>query len=225
MAAAVLERIEPDLLTYALDRVVKSKEEGLGLTPTELIRFAGALGDLELAWRALPPSSHHRVKAAVEGAELRSLLDHGLFTRRLPTEIANIVNERRERLNVGNLLDVASLNPGLNFTQAAIKVFSESKSFRTAEENMDRLILPVAREMSVGDVKSVIAAFIANNQIHFASGMPDLMLKFFNLTLGRFTECSTEWWGLREAVQSFDKAGGYYSYPHLQEAIISEPPF
>lgn len=225
LAAHALERIEPDLLSDALNKIVKGKEEGPGLTATELIRFAGALGDLDLAWLALPASSHHRVKAAVEAADLRSLLDHGVFTRRLPDGIAAAVNGRRENLNVANLVEVVSENPDLSFTQAAIKVFEDSGNFRSAESNMARMILPIAKEMSPSDVKSVIAAFIDNNQIHFASGMPDMMLKFFNSTRGHFTECVTEWYTLREAVQSFDRAGGYYSYSELQEAIYSEPPF
>ncbi|MGW0434682.1 hypothetical protein ACWDV4_19370 [Micromonospora sp. NPDC003197] len=225
LAAHALERIQPELLSHALNKVVKNKEEGLGLTATELIRFAGALGDLDLAWLALPASSHSRVRAAVEAADLGSLLDHGLFTRQLPEGIAAVVNSRREHLNVGNLMDVVTQNPELSFTQAAIKVFADSGSFRAAEANMARLILPIAKEMSASDIKSIIAIFVHNNQIHFASGMPDLMLKFFHSTVGHFTECATDWYTLSAAMQSFDQAGGYYSYPDLREAIDSEPPF
>lgn len=225
LAAHALDRIEPTLLLEALNKVVKGKEEGLGLSELELIRFAGALGDLDLAWMALPESSHHRVKAAVEGADLGTLLDHGLFVRRLPQSLSAVVDARREQLGVGDLLSVVSQNPDLDYRQAAIKTFAESGSFRSAEVNMSRLIMPIAREMRDSDIRSVLSAFMANNQIHRASQMPDLMVKFFNATTSRFSECVTEWFSLQQFVRSLDADGGYYSYPALQEAIDSEPPF
>ena len=58
LAAHALELIEPGLLSDALAAVVTKREQGSGLVDADLMCFSGNLGDMQLAWDALPESSH-----------------------------------------------------------------------------------------------------------------------------------------------------------------------
>ena len=79
MAARALERIEPGLLTEALATVVTKREEGPGLSDDELLCFTANLGDMPLAWQALPDSSHVKVYETLKNADVQQLVDHGIF--------------------------------------------------------------------------------------------------------------------------------------------------
>jgi hypothetical protein len=225
LAAHALDRIEPELLKAALMRVVRAREEGPGLSQVELVRFAGMLGDLSVSWQVLPTTSHHRVMAAIENASVAHLVDHGLFTRRLPEEYASVVRRRQEELSVADLQETVTQNPDLSYMEAAVKMLAESGSFRQAERNMERHILPVAHQMDVPDIRRVLDAFRDNRQIHFASKMPDLMLDFFHRTTQHYLGCYFDWLAVQEGVAALDTKGGYYSYPGLSKAIDDQVPF
>jgi hypothetical protein len=220
-----LDLIEPELLREALVGVIRKKEEGPGLSDRELLRFAGTLGDMDLAWSTLPESSHPRVRAAIATATLTDLVDHGVLTRKLPEECQVVADRRREELDLTSLLEVVRRYPGLSYVEAALLALDESQSFRQAEQNMRDLILPLSGSLTAADVHRVIRTFIENSQIHYAGAMPDLMSEFFMRTRHLYLSCMTQWGDVKSAIASFDKHGSHYSYPRLIRLIDDEVPF
>ena len=86
LAAHALELIEPGLLSDALAAVVTKREQGSGLVDADLLCFSGNLGDMQLAWDALPESSHSRVRELLKNAPVQQLIERHIFARDLTEE-------------------------------------------------------------------------------------------------------------------------------------------
>ena len=182
MAARALERIEPGLLTEALSTVVTRREEGPGLSDDELLRFTANLGDMPLAWQALPDASHVKVYETLKNSGVQQLVDHGIFACALTAEAREAVDARLGELDDVQLAEVIGQDPDpRRFGYAAIAALQQSKTNEDATQIMDtRLVLPLALTMTDGQVRSVLACLQDNPQVRMAADMPPLFAEFFD---------------------------------------------
>ena len=224
LCAHALERIQPVLLSEALSAVVTKREEGAGLTVEELLCFTANLGDMSLAWQALPESSHARVYEVLRSASVQQLVDHAIFACALTAEAQKVVDDRHRELDNRQLVEVIGQAPDLRFVQAAVEAFKESAAYRIAERNMETLVLPLAPVMTADQVRAVLASVKENTQVRMASRMPPLMTEFFDRSESTFTECFGDWYDLTQWLADttpHQDASGYYAYPELWARVHS----
>ena len=156
LAAHALELIEPGLLSDALAAVVTKREQGSGLVDADLLCFSGNLGDMQLAWDALPESSHSRVRELLKNAPVQQLIERHIFARDLTEEAKRIVEGRMADLDREQLAEVISQAADPRFTDLAINEFRESPEYTEAEQNMESLVLPLAPVMTGDQVREVL---------------------------------------------------------------------
>lgn len=225
MAAHALERIEPGLLTEALSTVVTRREEGPGLSDDELLRFTANLGDMPLAWQALPDASHVKVYETLKNAGMQQLVDHGIFACALTAQAREGVDARLSELDDVQLAEVISQDPdSRRFGHAAIVALQQSKTNNDATRIMDTLVLPLARMMNQGQVRSVLACLQDNPQVRMAAGMPPLFAEFFDRAGDTFASCYDDWFGLvqwlADTAPHRDPAN-HFAYPELWDRVHS----
>lgn len=216
LAAHSMERIEPGLLSEALTSVVMKREQGRGLTDDELLRFTGNLGDMQLAWQALPGASHVRVHEALKSTPVQQLVDHRVFACDLAGEAKDIVETRLADLDSRQLAEVIGQSPGLRYVGAAIDALRESASYREAEERMQTLVIPLAAVLTAAQIREVLDCFRANPQVRRAYQMPPLLVQFFEKTESAFTDCYADWYDLADWLADTARdPEDYYAYPDL----------
>lgn len=218
LSAHALELIDPSLLSDALAAVVTKREEGSGLVDADLLCFIGNLGDMQLAWGALPDSSHARIRELLKNAPVEQLIEHHIFARGLAEEARDITESRLTDLNREQLAGVIGQSADTRFTALAISVFRESPEYTEAEQNMESLVLPLAPVMTAGQVREVLDAVRGNQQIRMAVEMPELFVQFFDRTEPRFAECYLDWYDLADwliATAPHSDPEHYAAYPEL----------
>lgn len=218
LAAHALERIEPDLLTDALASVITKREQGAGLVDTEFLCFTANLGDMQLAWEALPGSSHSRVREVLKNIPVEQLIEHRIFARSLAEEAQHIVEGRLSDLNREQLAEVIGLAADPRFTDLAINEFRESPEYSEAEQNMESLVLPLAPVMTTGQVREILDAIRSNPQIRMAVEMPALLVQFFDRAEPQFAGCYRDWYDLTDwllTTAPHSDPDHYAAYPEL----------
>jgi hypothetical protein len=218
LAAHALELIEPGLLSDALAAVVTKREEGSGLVDADLLCFIGNLGDMQLAWGALPDSSHARVHELLKNSPVEQLIEHHIFVRGLAEEAGDIIETRLTDLNREQLAEVIGQTADTRFTALAISEFRESPEYAEAEQNMESLVLPLASVLTADQVREVLDSVRGNQQIRMAVEMPELFVQFFDRTEPRFAECYLDWYELTDwliASAPHSDSEHYAAYPEL----------
>jgi len=226
-SAQALERIEPGLLHDALVEVVQRREEGPGLTDEELVMMVGTLGSLSATWDAFPDSSRPRVAAHLAAAPLDELVDAGVFAADVEGEpIASAISSRLNELNGTQLGRVLAQHPQPKYQDAAVAVLASSRSYRSAESNMENLILPLAHRMHGDTVRKVLGILLDNDQVRNAAAMPDLMERFFVASKGVIGSTWLDWSDICEKLAELTEGPDeYYSYPGLRARVEAELPF
>jgi hypothetical protein len=225
MAARALERIEPGLLTDALSTVVTRREEGPGLSDDDLLRFTANLGDMALAWQALPDASHVKVYETLKNADVQQLVDQGIFACALIAEAREAVDVRLEELDDVQLSEVIGQDPdSRRFGASAIAALQQSRTNDAATRIMDTLVLPLARTMTHEQVRSVLTCLQDNPQVRMAADMPPMFTEFFDRTGDTFASCYDDWltlvqW-LADTAPHRDSAN-HFAYPELWARVLS----
>jgi len=197
MSARALERIAPGLLTDALSTVVTKREQGPGLADDELLRFTANLGDMSLAWRALPETSHTRVYEALKNADIQRLVDFGIFGCALTVAAKEAVDARLGELDDIQLAEAIGQEPDARrFGRPAIAALQRSQTHDDATHTMETLVLPLTTTMTADQVRAVLACLQDNPQVRMAAGMPPLFTEFFDRAHPTFTDCYSDWFDL-----------------------------
>ena len=222
LSAHALERIQPALLSDALSAVVTKREEGPGLSVDELLCFTGNLGDMTLAWQALPNASHARVREALKNVPVRQLVDRRVFACELVGEAKEIVDRRLAELDSGQLAEVIGQSPDQRYVQAAIDALREAPGHLEAVRCMMNLVLPLSPGMTAAQVRDVLAVFQDNTQVRMALEMPPMLVTFLEQTEGVFADCYEDWYELvdwlGDTAPHRDQRN-YYAYPELRERV------
>jgi hypothetical protein len=225
LCAHALEQIQPALLEDALSSVVAKREENTGLSDDELLRFAANLGDMQLAWQALPDASHGRVYAVLKSADVQHLVDSGVFSCALIAEARESVDERLGELDDVQLAAVIGLAPDARrFGDAAVGVLARATTHDAAAGAMQTLVLPLAAALTPDQVRAVLGCLQDNPQVRMAAAMPPLLNEFFDATSATFTDCYEDWLTLVQWLADTAprrNPDGPLGYPELSNKVFS----
>ena len=225
MSARALERIAPGLLVDALSAVITRREQGPGLTDDELLRFTANLGDMPLAWQAVPDASHVKVYLTLKNADIGQLVGCGVFTCALTAEAQEAVDARLAELTGVQLATVIGQEPDARrFGYAAIAALERSQAPDDAARVMETLVLPLATAMTPAQVRAVIACLQDNPQVRMASRMPSLFSQFFDAAEQTFASCYEDWFTLVQWLADTAPrrdAADRFAYPDLWARVHS----
>jgi len=223
MCAHALERIEPGQLVTALSAVVTRREQGPGLTDMELLRFTANLGDMSLAWNALPESSHTRVFEMIKNAAVQDLIEHGVFACALTQEATEAVDARIPELSAVQLAEVIGQDPDARrFSGVAIGALRDARTHDDAEWAMETLVLPLAGALTEDQVRAVLACLQDNPQVRMAPAMPSAFAEFFDAAAATFANCYQDWLDLVDWLVStapHRDAANRFAYPELWRKV------
>ncbi len=112
--------------------------------------------------------------------------------------------------------------PRAEFSQEAIRLFSNATSFKDAGDLGKRVLLPIAPHLTASDVGAMLIAASSNAQIWSAGEMPDILKQFFDLTedLGESTRAHWESFIQFIGTQGFSE-GSLYNYDDVRERMKS----
>jgi hypothetical protein len=221
LAAHAIQSLDPKLLEDAFKQVVTKKEEGTGLTDHQWLLLLGTLGDLRSIWALIPSSSEPRIRQLLSNAPIGEMIKSGVFGIALQDPYEELISSRLDEDHDPNTLrNLVSLTRRRELVPQVLAVFAESDSFVEAEWKMSNLVLPIADSLARDDVRQILGAFRANEQIQLARRMPRLMENFFRITGSLSQSMKNDWKQFSDFVMELDETGGFYSYPGVR-ALIS----
>ena len=167
------------------------REEGPGLSDDELLSFAANLGDMTLAWQALPRTLPRQ--------GLRDAQKRGRTTARrsrhlacaLTAEAREAVDARLGELDDVQLAEVIGQEPdSRRFGPAAIAALQQSgQTTERRAASWGRSYFRSRGTMTDGQVRSVLACLQDNPQMRMAADMPPLFAEFFDGRSTRSPSC------------------------------------
>lgn len=194
------------------------------MTDTDLLRAVGAIGSFSQTWRHLGSENLARVRTLLGNTDGDSLIDERAFASGLPAEATIHANYTSaiERLTPDQLeLMTRKPYPKNQWVPGVLDQVRAVGSWRGGERAM-RMVLRVAEEMSLDDVRVVAAEFVTNDQIHHAGDVPQLLERLVERT-AQIPGAREVW---REALDTYgatrdpDPDGeDWYSYSEARAAL------
>src|SRR4051812_9647666 len=100
--------------------------------------------------------------------------------------------------------------PVAELSDEAIRIFSESNGWRTAEARAKNLIVPLAQSFTADQVDRMLDATLRNDQIWDAAEIPEILANVFRLTHHLLPATARKWKALLENVEKL-RPGGYWN--------------
>jgi hypothetical protein len=101
--------------------------------------------------------------------------------------------ERLETVEEQMLQRLIRVRPDVAYASSAINLLEKSGAFRTGEDRLQLLVLPLAPILTVEHLEQIMHIFENNDQITFASRAADLMLELFNGTSHLGEQAKVAW--------------------------------
>lgn len=152
-------------------------------------------------------------------------------------EMANMLTSGFASFSREQQIRILELAPIQEFIPNGIRFLSEASSFRSAESILEKIILPMARNMTAAQVVETVEAVQENDQVNSAKESPRLLVQFFNTTLTHLPSTAGAWGEfLHHMIDASDDVDDYYAYPALAAEYarngqviptptVIEPPF
>lgn len=216
LAFASVGRIRPDLFEREIPSFVKkTADEAAEPEFLELLRFVAAESR---CWEWMGESARIRLTEMLT----KNSLSVGCFDAFPVPDVARVLMPRFSCLDSEQKFNIMSENPGPHFVPDAIKLYSDSTSFRTAELRGEKLVLTHAKFFTATHLIETLDGAIANkyNQILSAAGSSEILCRLFDARID-LLPATREAWGrlhqtLVEKIMQTD-----YDYPRLTEKLAT----
>lgn len=192
------------------------------MSDPDLLRTLGAIGAFKQTWQHVGDDSLARLRTLLGSASVQILIDERAFASGPPAEpgLTAAYLSAIARLDPDDLATMTRKPyPKVQWVPGVLDVVRDVRSYRDGERAI-RLVLRVADQMTLGDVRAVADAFVTNDQIHHASDVPQL--------LERLVEQTTSIVGARDvwraAFDAYDaqqqpEYKEFYSYAEARAAV------
>lgn len=164
----------------------------LRVSDEELYRAIFFVASIPISWELLDVATQIKLRNYVETAPKESLSRRLHYAVRIPS-LRDLAIVRLKEADAEILAKVIAVDPSVDFVDLALKLFQNAGSFRGAEVLCGSLILPLASVFKARHVLKVLDAFFENNQIGYASGIPEMYLTLFQQT-ARIAEGTEKGW-------------------------------
>lgn len=220
LAFASVGRIRPDLFEREIPPFVKkTADEAAEPEFLELLRFVAADSR---CWEWMGASAQIRLTEMLTKNSLPVLLSVGCFDAFHVPDVARVLMPRFSSLDSEQKFNIMSENPGPQFVSDAIKLYSDSSSFRTAELRGEKLILTHAKFFTAGHMIETLDGAIENkyNQILAAAGSSEILCKLFDARIDLLPATSEAWGSLHQTLVEKTMETDY-EYPKLTEKLLA----
>lgn len=189
------------------------------LSDHDLLRTIGAVGTYAIAWDSLGPENVARARVLLSTSSLDALIQERVFASGVPAhpDVARSYQEALGRLDADKLdLLTKGPYPKAQWVDVALRELDNVITWRGGERMM-RILLMLASELGLDDVRRIADQFLTNDQINRASDVPQLLLRLVEGTM--LIVGAREVWieTLVHYRESYTRSrtsdpGGYYSY-------------
>lgn len=221
-SALVLDDIAPASLAEALDAVVGRVEKDTGLSDLRIVRFIGALGELSTAWDSVPETSVPRFVTLVESFDFEQLASWAVLSATTPVDaVEKAIDKRLQAASDDELQAVIAVRRAKKHLPLAMERFTGSRGWRPAERRMELMVLPLARFMTVDDLRLLRSTLQTNEQVREASSMPPLLEQLYDVT-SDVSGAQAEWEDIVSDLAGKAPDGDpehYYAYPQLRARV------
>jgi len=188
---------------------------------TALLRICSYIEADSRIWTWLSEPVRLRIRRMLESSNVAVLKEFSVFSALSVPELSGELLARFDSFDRNTQISVAAENPCRELVGRAIALYSTSGGWRSAEANGQSLILNFVRFLEAQDIKKILDAVVANDQIWAASGTPATLGTFFDLTLPMLVETRPHWQDFVDSMTA--KSGGntpdHYAYPSIRAKL------
>ncbi len=173
-------------------------------------------------WGWVSESVRIRVKTLLDAATLDALKATGAFDAFAIPELASILLARFDAFDESTQINIISENPRREFIQKAIALYRDARGWRHAESLGRTLMVPLAPLFGANDIRQVLDAVAANEQIWAASGTSAILETIFELSQSLLAESRPYWQGFVDHMAS--ERGNqteHFAYPAIRAKLAT----
>lgn len=190
--------------------------------PDELLLSISAFveGDTRV-WEWMSEPTRIRYTQLLQTADADTLKQHSAFDAFAIPELAEILLSRFDDFNQRTQISIISEHPRQEFVAKALEIYGTAHGFRIAEELGRGLIVRLATYFKAEDIRKLLAAVMANDQISNAGGTPEILVAVFEQTTALLPSTNDSWWNFVDEMTEREDGNetAYYAYPALREKI------
>lgn len=173
-------------------------------------------------WDWVSESVRIRIKTLLGTATLDALKATGAFDAFAIPELASILLARFDAFDEATQTNIISENPRREFIPKAIALYRDARGWRHAESLGRALMVPLAPLFAADDIRHVLDAVVANEQIWAASGTSGILETVFELSQSLLAESRPHWQGFVNRMAS--ERGNqteHFAYPAIRAKLAT----
>ena len=144
-------------------------------------------------WEMLDEPTHIKCKQFVESYSPHSIPDDALISALSIEPLRGPLMERLSELDDAELHVLVERCPRPELSEMAIAHFAKSGTFRTAEARGKVALYRYGKYLTVPQIRQVLKAIPANNQIWDASNIPPIVSTFFRIVKPHLDSLKDDW--------------------------------
>ena len=195
-------------------------EIAAGLDDRELSNIFPLLDSDARFWDWLDSPTQLRMKELIRRTDFEHLSDGSIFAALNVDELTSVLSASLRQSTSSGVQRVG--DPRTDAINLVVDCYARAFSFREAERLGQVLVLPVARYLSAGDVRSVLTAARDNQQIWDAAGTPGILSNLLDAARHHLAETEPAWREFLDFVAG-EGAGQHFSGLGAALDAISSP--
>lgn len=216
----VLKNLKRARMFAALNAIIEMyREQSEGVLRDLLPKLAAAQPDKSFyrvvfyiarvrgAWNFLGDAGQIKAANYIENAKDEDAYRFLPYAVQVP-QLKPLAKKRLVNASAETLGRVIKNSKSGEYAELAVPIFKKAGSFRRAEALFEDLILPQAEYIPSSEAKKVLEAFCENNQIAYASRIPDLYIEFLQATDGLANELKPKWKQVHEMIKKEEAIAG-----------------
>jgi len=172
-------------------------------------------------WSWLSENARLRVRNLLAKAPVDDLKKFDTLELRAISELSEILVARFNTFDVATQKNLLLAYPRPEFIEAAIAMYSNVRSYRSAEDIGQTIITRFAPFFSVQDVIQLLNVVEENDQIWCAGGTPKILQNVFDMTSAILPETKARWTSFLDLM--LKNANGnpeaFFAYPDLRKRL------
>jgi hypothetical protein len=166
------------------------------------------IGSDPRCWSWLDEAAKSQLKAYIKSSLNQTNIHISIFKMIVISDLKPIIIEIFNDFSVAKQINIIKSIPQPEFAEQAIKLYSGSGSYRSAESLGESLILPMIACFRLTDIQKILKVVQENDQIYDAGGTPKIMLEIYEKTNQHLPSLKENWKELFKIL--WDKKYSYW---------------
>ena len=186
-----------------------------------LLRICPFLGCDKRIWNWLSEPDQIRIRRLLETANPDTLKENFAFDTFDIDPLSEVLFYRFDGFDEDTQIDIINECPKKEFVEKGIKIYSEARSYRHAEQLGQFILLSLADFFTSEDIGKILDATNDNNQIWHAGGTSNILENLFDQTTSLFPQSRKHWSAFvdKQIEREHEDKSNHYAYPGLQERL------